>query len=529
MELLGEGALVVRVASPPRAVRGRLEGFLEDAVEAKLSALGASGPHPHAEDKLGDQLFRARAIGAAGLVLSVDPLAAIRSPALTPEDSTILTTLARATKNRPFVLLLDDDDCDAPAYGRPVPLVALLDPDLVAPERRPPTEVVETYDTAPPTIAEPVALSRTSPVAIEEIVPSNTAPVAALETHRDAVDALEPAGREAYAADIHDEPLEDEDSDPPDDEPSDSHHADAAPFVPADPEVLAAHGRALSFVRGPQPLAALKALFLSHYVPLGEILVESKAYGVAVEPRVTSAFTAFRKSFERAYSDAFPTFALTGKRPKMVLDAYEEATRLARASGARTTSLLMIPSLRADLGLRTHEALSHMLPEDALVESGLFFAALPSSSARQEDTLARGVTALGSPRPDESLPDPEWHARGTLRRVRMGARDLFCLDTVAAFRAAPFLKGASHPAGATFVSALRGLSESLAVAIARHAHSLVSGKTGIGNGRSPERTLLFVFGDHGFAYSEEGATRDGGATPEEVIVPYFAYALDPAN
>ena len=132
VELLGEGALVVRVPSPTRAERGRLAAYLDDAIEGKLLALGASGPYPGVDDTLGDQLFRARAIGASGIVLSLDPLRAIRSPALTPEDSTTLATLAYATRSRSFVFLLDDDDADAPAYGRPVPLLALLDPRLVA-------------------------------------------------------------------------------------------------------------------------------------------------------------------------------------------------------------------------------------------------------------------------------------------------------------------------------------------------------------------------------------------------------------
>jgi hypothetical protein len=72
------------------------------------------------------------------------------------------------------------------------------------------------------------------------------------------------------------------------------------------------------------------------------------------------------------------------------------------------------------------------------------------------------------------------------------------------------------------------LADTLAGSIARHAHGLVSGKSPLGP-RTPERTLLYVFGDHGFVLHEDGRTQDGGATPEEVIVPYFAYVLDPAN
>jgi hypothetical protein len=520
VELLGEGALVVRVPSPTRAERGRLAAYLDDAIEGKLLALGASGPYPGVDDTLGDQLFRARAIGASGIVLSLDPLRAIRSPALTPEDSTTLATLAYATRSRSFVFLLDDDDADAPAYGRPVPLLALLDPRLVAtvPAPRP------SVPAAPPAIPAQAEEIK----AIAEVLASPSPPTAATTD-----DTLAAAVEHDEAPPTVSEPapvLEAKDQEELRDEPEAAHaiEADDEPAVelptyePVDRDVTLGHARALADLRGPQPLSVLKTCFLSHYLPLGEILFEARAHGVEVEPRVAAVHSGFRRNFERAYSDAFPTFALTGKRPKMVLDAFEEATRLARASGARSTSLLLVPGLRVDLGRRAHDALLKMLPEDAEVESGLLFAALPTTSARQEDTLARGAAALGSPRPDESLPDAEWHARGALRRVRMGARDLFSLDTIAAFRAAPLARG---PRLAFEVATL---VDTLAGSIARHAHGLVSGKSPLGP-RTPERTLLYVFGDHGFVLHEDGRTQDGGATPEEVIVPYFAYVLDPAN
>ncbi|MBK8215561.1 MAG: hypothetical protein IPK71_17660 [Myxococcales bacterium] len=520
VELLGEGALVVRVPSPTRAERGRLAAYLDDAIEGKLLALGASGPYPGVDDTLGDQLFRARAIGASGIVLSLDPLRAIRSPALTPEDSTTLATLAYATRSRSFVFLLDDDDADAPAYGRPVPLLALLDPRLVAtvPAPRP------SVPAAPPAIPAQAEEIK----AIAEVLASPSPPAAATTD-----DTLAAATEHDEAPPTVSEPapvLEAQDQGELRDEPEAARaiEADDEPAVelptyePVDRDVTLGHARALADLRGPQPLSVLKTCFLSHYLPLGEILFEARAHGVEVEPRVAAVHSGFRRNFERAYSDAFPTFALTGKRPKMVLDAFEEATRLARASGARSTSLLLVPGLRVDLGRRAHDALLRMLPEDAEVESGLLFAALPTTSARQEDTLARGAAALGSPRPDESLPDAEWHARGALRRVRMGARDLFSLDTIAAFRAAPLARG---PRLAFEVATL---VDTLAGSIARHAHGLVSGKSPLGP-RTPERTLLYVFGDHGFVLHEDGRTQDGGATPEEVIVPYFAYVLDPAN
>lgn len=461
LELLGEGAVVVRVPAPKREARGRLGALVSDAIEARLASLGAPGPHPRAEDLLGDQLFRARTLGA-GLVLSLDSLEQLRAPALAPEDSHALAGLARATRERPLVLLLDDGDRDAPAYARPIPLASLLLPTLVA--------------TLP------------APRAEEPSATSKSGADDAGEAPRPVV-ALPKTPREAAR---RDEPRE------------------VAPRVP---DEVAVHARALSTARGPQPLAVLKRLFLEHYVPLGALLDEGH-----VDARAEAAHTTFRRSFERAYADAFPTFALTGKRPRMVLDAFEEATRLARATGARTTSLLMVPSLRVDLGLRMDRALVPSIPGEARVESGLLFAALPSTSSRQEDTLARGVAALAAARPDESPADPEWHTRGALRRVRLGSRDLYSLETVAAWRSMP--RGPEDAAEVV---------QALASAVARHAHGLVGRKGPLTNERTPERTLLFVFGDHGFTYEDRGHTCDGGSTPEEAIAPYFAYVLDPAN
>jgi hypothetical protein len=48
----------------------------------------------------------------------------------------------------------------------------------------------------------------------------------------------------------------------------------------------------------------------------------------------------------------------------------------------------------------------------------------------------------------------------------------------------------------------------------------------------PPRTLVYVFGDHGFRFNDADVTRatgpasQGGATPEEVLVPGYAWLVD---
>ena len=57
------------------------------------------------------------------------------------------------------------------------------------------------------------------------------------------------------------------------------------------------------------------------------------------------------------------------------------------------------------------------------------------------------------------------------------------------------------------------LAETTAAAITKFAKTLQS------------RTLLYVMGDHGFTIDHEGQVATGGASPEEVLVPGFAFLV----
>ena len=59
--------------------------------------------------------------------------------------------------------------------------------------------------------------------------------------------------------------------------------------------------------------------------------------------------------------------------------------------------------------------------------------------------------------------------------------------------------------------AMEGIASSVADALVRHLATL------------PPRTLLLVLGDHGFCVDKRGHVSDGGASPEEVLVPCLAY------
>jgi hypothetical protein len=265
------------------------------------------------------------------------------------------------------------------------------------------------------------------------------------------------------------------------------------------PEVWRPWVIALTAARGPQPLAAFEKIFATAYMPL------TRAIEVGLEDsRALAAHDEFRRAFARTYGEACPTFAVTGKRPRMVFDAPDVAARTARLHGARQTQLLLVDAMRFDLGLRVRDALGREIGDRAsLAEEMLLWSALPTSTSRQLELLARGLDGLRAPPESEREGEPmRGRTAETIRRVKVGHRDLYKLDVIQARIAEP-LDAGSHVA----------LANDVAGAIARHAETLSS------------RTLLFVFGDHGFVTDRAGATSTGGASPEEVLVPAFAYLV----
>ncbi len=66
---------------------------------------------------------------------------------------------------------------------------------------------------------------------------------------------------------------------------------------------------------------------------------------------------------------------------------------------------------------------------------------------------------------------------------------------------------------APVVAALADIATSVTDALLRHIDTL------------PPRTLLLVLGDHGFTIDKRGRITDGGASPEEVLVPCFSYLV----
>ncbi|MFO0586330.1 MAG: hypothetical protein U0441_02260 [Polyangiaceae bacterium] len=262
----------------------------------------------------------------------------------------------------------------------------------------------------------------------------------------------------------------------------------------------------LDAARGPKPVRVIEQLFMTRYVPLVGALARGEADGA-----VRSVVDGWSQAFEHSYVDAFSAMRVTNKRPMMTFDAPEIATRIARLNGARGVKLLLVDSMSYDLGERVSAELrARSSANGVCVDRMLLWSALPTTTSMQTALLSRGPDALRDVEPP-SEPEPEI-ARGraiaTLRRERLGTREVMKLDLVEA---------RLRNAGPAYEERLDGIADEVAMVVARYLESL------------PARTLLFVFGDHGFKLPKSdggrttGPATQGGASPEEVLVPAYAW------
>lgn len=542
-ELLGEGAVVVTIPPLPATMRGHLAEHLEEHLERELAVRGVPSPYlaawsampDDAEERLADQLFRARTTGASGIALAMGSIAAAACPALTPEDSATLRWLARATTHAPLVVLLDDADVFATGYDAPVALDALLaratgpavataaaietvarvvvepDDDPISSDIPDLGDVVAatlgdaaaTNDAAEPAVFDGSALPEADavahanePAADDEQTANETA-VASVEL----VESVDVVATETATVMIE------APAPAPIPEKPARGRARAAVGVPvAGPnDYWRSWALALGAVRGPLPLAAFERLFAESYVPLANAI----AAGLD-DPRAVRAYDEFRRTFERAYTDAFATFGATNRRPRLVMDAYDVASKQARLHNARTSHVLVVDSLRWDLGTLVRDALATKAAGTASLtsESGLW-SALPTTTIRQLETFARGMDALRAPAAEDAQESLRGRSAEVVRRLRVGSRELYKLDLVPTMLASL----GDEPGADAVVNALDEVASAVADSIARHIETL------------PPRTLLLVVGDHGFTVDRRGRILHGGASPEEVLVPAHAWLV----
>ncbi len=253
--------------------------------------------------------------------------------------------------------------------------------------------------------------------------------------------------------------------------------------------------RQLSQAKGPQPLSSLEKLLTESYLPLASAV----ALG-SLDSRMRDACEDFREHFIRNYTDTFSTFGAAAKRPRMLCDLPDWVGRAARLHGARHTHFLYVSKLRWDLGQLLRGRLEQRLSgKGRIADQSVLWSALPTTTSRQLDLLGRGIEALRDPVDADAWSEPvRGRTAETIRRMKIGAREIHKLDIVETRLA---------EARNRVLPALPAIATELAELSGRYIDTL------------PNRSLVAIFGDHGFAIDRDGAVISGGASPEEVIVP----------
>jgi hypothetical protein len=565
--------LTVCVPAPPwsdgtRGARGGLRDAIESAIESALEMNDAPPPGVgnlgDLDQCLSDQLYRARSVGAGGLVLYLPDLtsAGNLAGALDAEDSAVLRWWIAATGERPVMLLLDDANRHIGAYGPPTRLEYLVEwRDAEAPRMVAKTAPVRHAEpTAAPVARSAPDASIEAPTAVSEqdaAAPGERAPATShveltelqIETtgERDLTSVTfelgngdaERADSGAERASGTSERANDRAArtnraaertnggpDHPDDLPADTFSADRvvtlfprkeSPFrkpspvasgfaVGGGPVDWRGFANDLATARGPKPLNFVERLFMTRYMPL----LDAIACGEADEGARRIA-EQWADDFARSYTEGFSALKVTGKRPRMVLDAPQLASQVARLHGAKSTQLVLVDAMRFDVGVRVHDRMCEALTSQATcTERLLLWSALPTTTPAQLDLLAHGPEGLATRPPVVEPEEPGLRGRAApmLRRIKVGGRDVLKLDLVQA---------RLHEAGPPLPERLDALADEVAAVLAAHARHL------------PPRSLMLVFGDHGFRMesSAHGTTAgtSGGARPEEVLVPGFAWLV----
>ena len=355
------GGLTVQVPAPK--TRGTLATTIDDAIEGALQTRGAppSATYPlalfatasEADAALSDQIFRAKKAGFLGLVLSIPSLAHSARPlgVLESTDAAFLRFYAKAAAERPLLVLLAEEDAYLGAYGDPIPLTDAIFGELEDAD----DEDTEESDDSDNEGAAFAASARADVEDTANHAATDKTPIREVATSDE--EATHTLPFPAHAPVTQPYPDVDHRSDHRSDTAHALHVAAVAPSIDAshsDPELevemhaeidlgelpaaiesaapitepspasapslshadLAKHVGALSSARGPQSLAMLEATFVKSYVPVDRELGMGNG-----DARAKDARDEFRRGFARAYTEAFPTLAVRGRRPRMVLDA----------------------------------------------------------------------------------------------------------------------------------------------------------------------------------------------------------------
>ena len=226
---------------------------------------------------------------------------------------------------------------------------------------------------------------------------------------------------------------------------------------------------------------------MSRYIPL----LEAVARGEADEAAGRTA-QQWAENFARSYTEGFSALKVTGKRPRMVLDAPQIGSQIARLHGAKSTQLVLVDAMRFDLGVRVHDRMRDALTSQATCTERLLLVVRAADhhagSARSAGARARRDWRRGRAQRTRGSRSA-WTTSATLRRIKVGNRESYKLESVEA---------RLRESGPPLPERLDSIADEVAAAIAAHARSLAP------------RTLMFVFGDHGFRMDCEADSADIG-------------------
>ena len=122
--------------------RGGLGEHVEEAIENALRTLGggAAGLEFDRDEgaRLSDELFRARRLGFGGIAVRLTALRALCAPVggLDASDARTIAFYARATVERPLVLVMDEGDMRLPAFVMSRTLEEIIDDETSKRRRR---------------------------------------------------------------------------------------------------------------------------------------------------------------------------------------------------------------------------------------------------------------------------------------------------------------------------------------------------------------------------------------------------------
>jgi hypothetical protein len=447
--------------------RGRLGEVVDDAIERTLTQRGAAPPGVGAccdrGDALADQLYRARLIGREGIALEIGALTGIVDArgALEPEDGEWLRFVRDATRDRPLVVLLDPANAAVRVYGAPRPLGEAIVEERTIAKVEPVTPVAATSTPSPAPTRTPTTPTTTPP------------------TTR--------AG----------EPI----SEPP--------RSEERPRTTA--EQLQQARSVLEAVTRATPLSGFEKAFVDGYAPVRAALLRGEV-PQSQRAELRQRLAAFSTTFARVYAEALPTFASTGRHPRLVFELFDLAQKCARVHGARSTQVVIVDALRWDVGRELRARLGKLLSRKAVcVEEHALWSLLPTTTSVQLDALVRGADALKAKIvPERETAIVRGRSLDVLRRTRLGHRDALKLDLI---------EGKIREAGATEGERVEDLASLLSPILARAVSS------------AQQRSLVVIAGDHGFTFGDldpekpTSAARQGGATPEEVFVPFLAWLV----